>query len=224
MVQKHSKRYTTHKGVKMQNDFTKAMEFRHACKVFDDSKKISDEDIRYILDMGILSPSSFGMEPWKFLVITNQELKESLKPLCWNQVQITSCSHLVVILAKIEDIKPNSPEVAKKFQRRGLSDEMTQAYIQKYTEFLSPIVDDDSKLFAWSAKQTYIALNNMMTAGATIGIDSCPIEGFEQENVEKLLDIDTTKYRVSVLLPFGYRLNPQPKHLRDSFEDVVEFI
>jgi len=208
----------------MQNDFTKAMEFRHACKVFDTSKKISDKDIRYILDMGILSPSSFGMEPWKFLVITNQELKERLKPLCWNQAQITSCSHLVVILAKIADIKPNSPEVTKKFQRRGLSKEMTQAYIQKYTEFLSPIVNDDNKLFAWSTKQTYIALSNMMSAAAFIGIDSCPIEGFERDNVENLLDIDTTKYRVSVLLPFGYRLNPQPKHLRDSFEDVVEFI
>ncbi len=83
----------------MKEDFIKAMNFRHACKVFDESKKISDEDIHYILEAGRKSPSSFGMEAWKFLVITNEELRAKLRPLCWDQVQITSCSHLVVVLA-----------------------------------------------------------------------------------------------------------------------------
>jgi nitroreductase len=207
----------------MKNDFIKIMNFRYACKVFDDKKKISDPDMRYILDMGILSPSSFGMEPWKFLVITNQKLKEKLRVFCWDQAQITSCSHLVIILAKIQDIKPSSIQVKTKFERRGLPPEKTQAYIQRYTEFLSPILDND-KLFEWSSKQTYIALANMMNAGASIGIDSCPIEGFERENIEKLLDIDISHYRVSVLVPFGYRLHTQPQRLRDDFDELVKFI
>ena len=79
----------------MQKSFEEAMDFRHACKVFDESKKISDEDIMFILDMGRKSPSSFGMEAWKFLVITNEELKAKLRPACWDQVQITSCSHYI---------------------------------------------------------------------------------------------------------------------------------
>jgi len=92
----------------MQNEFMKAMDFRHACKVFDDSKKISDENINYILEAGHKSPSSFGMEAWKFLVITNEALKAKLRPACWDQVQITSCSHLVIVLAGIDSVKVES--------------------------------------------------------------------------------------------------------------------
>ena len=90
------------------NDFSNAMAFRHACKVFDESKKVSDEDMRFILEVGRTSPSSFGMEGWKFLVITNEALKAKLRPSCWDQVQITSCSHLVVVLAAIDALKPES--------------------------------------------------------------------------------------------------------------------
>ena len=87
----------------MKKDFMEAMNFRHACKVFDDTKKISDEDITYILEAGRKSPSSFGQEGWKFLVITNENLKGKIRPFCWDQKQITTCSHLVIILAAIED-------------------------------------------------------------------------------------------------------------------------
>ena len=96
----------------LQNDFMKAMDFRHACKVFDETKKIPEEQMRYILEAGRKSPSSFGMEGWKFLVITNEELKAKLRPACWNQVQITSCSHLVVILTAIENLRPDGNEVS----------------------------------------------------------------------------------------------------------------
>jgi nitroreductase len=101
----------------MEKTFMEAMDFRHACKIFDDTKKVSSEDMNYILEAGRKSPSSFGMEPWKFLVITNDDLKEKLKPFCWNQPQITTCSHLVVILAAIDAVKPQSGEVERKFRR-----------------------------------------------------------------------------------------------------------
>ena len=102
----------------MEKSFMEAMDFRHACKVFDDTKKINDEDLKYILEIGRKSPSSFGMEPWKFLVITNDELREKIRPLCWNQPQITTSSHLVIILATIEDVKPESGTPLRKFSRR----------------------------------------------------------------------------------------------------------
>jgi nitroreductase len=206
------------------NDFMKAMDFRHACKIFDEKRKIEEKEIRYILEAGRRSPSSFGMEGWKFLVVTNEALKERLRPACWNQVQITSCSHLVVILAAINNLKPQSGVPAARFARRPLSKSQIEAYIERYKTHLSDTFSSDEKTYAWSARQTYIALANMMTAAAFIGIDSCPIEGFEKEKVEEILGLDTNAYQVSVLLPLGYRLNEQPAHIRLPFEEVVEFI
>ena len=208
----------------MIDDFTKAMDFRHACKVFDADKRISDEQMRYILEAGRKSPSSFGMEGWKFLVITNDDLKSKLRPHCWNQVQITSCSHLVIILAAIENVKPSSGVPQKRFARRPLSKEQIAAYIDLYTKHLQHTLSRDENIYHWTSKQTYIALANMMTAAAFIGVDSCPIEGFEKEKVEETLALDTTEWQVSVIVPFGYRLNAQSTQLRLPFEEVVEFI
>lgn len=208
----------------MEKTFAEAMDFRHACKIFDETKKVSNEDINYILEAGRKSPSSFGQEPWKFLVITNDELKAKLRPYCWDQVQITSCSHLVVILAAINSVKADSSEVLRKFNRRGLPQDMVDAYIKKYSNHLNDTLSSDEKTFAWTSKQTYIAMANMMTAGAVKGIDSCPIEGFERNNVEKVLNLDTKKYQVSVMIPFGYRVKEQSKQLRDSLESIVEYI
>ena len=208
----------------MKNNFTQAMNFRHACKIFDEHKKISNEEIHYILEAGHKSPSSFGMEGWKFLVITNDELKEKLRPVCWNQVQITSCSHLVVILTAIDAVKVESGLPKKRFERRQMPQEQLDFYLDIYAKHLSHTLSSDENIYAWTARQTYIALGNMMTAAAYIGIDSCPIEGFEKENVEKILGLDTTQWQVSVIVPFGYRVNEQSEQLRLPFNEVVEFI
>ena len=207
-----------------KEEFLKMMNFRHACKVFDTTKKISDEDMHYILEVGRKSPSSFGMEAWKFLVITNDELKEKLKPFCWNQPQITTCSHLVVILAGIDTLKVESGIVRSRFMRRNLPQEKLNAYMKLYASHLSETLSSDEKIYQWSARQTYIAAANMMNAAAFIGIDSCPMEGFEKENVEKVLKLDTSKFQVAMLLPFGYRINEQSTQLRSNFKSVVEFI
>jgi len=208
----------------MRNKFSEAMAFRHACKTFDPSKKISDEKMNYILEVGRTSPSSFGMEAWKFLVVMNEELKEKIRPLCWNQPQITTCSHLVIILAGIENAKPSSGEVEKRFARRPLDKEALDGYVALYSNHLAETLSSDKNIYEWTARQTYIAAGNMMTAAAFEGIDSCPIEGFEKENLEKLLDLDTSKYQIAMLLPFGYRINEQSTQLRLDFDEVVEFI
>ena len=210
----------------MDKTFMEAMDFRHACKTFDETKKISDENMRFILEVGRKSPSSFGQEGWKFLVITNDELKAKLRPFCWNQAQITTCSHLVIVLGAVEDLKPSSNVPAKRFSRRELPQEKIDAYVELYENHLkvTGVLDNDRTLFAWSARQTYLAAANMMTAAATKGIDSCPIEGFEKEKVEEVLELDTTKYQVSLVLPFGYRINPQSTQMRLPFDEVVEYI
>ncbi len=208
----------------MNNEFSKAMDFRHACKVFDDTKKISHEEIEFILEMGRKSPSSFGMEPWKFLVITSEELKAKLRPLCWNQVQITSCSHLVIILAAIESVKPESGEVLKRFSRREMPQEKLDFYMKLYASHLADTLSSDENIYAWTSKQSYIALANMMNGAASLQIDSCPIEGFEKEKVEEVLGLDTSKFQLSVILPLGYRVNEPSKQLRLAYDEVVEYI
>ena len=208
----------------MNKTFMEAMDFRHACKAFDDTKKISDEDMNFILEAGIKSPSSFGMEPWKFLVITNEELKAKIRPYCWDQVQITSCSHLVIVLAAIDSVKVESGLVRTKLGRKGFPDDKLEFYVGIYGSHLKDVLNSDENIYSWTARQTYIAIGNMMTGAASKGIDSCPIEGFEKENLEKVLELDTSKFQVSCVLPFGYRLNEQSPQVREPFENIVEFI
>lgn len=195
------------------------LHFRHACKLFDEAKKIPNDDLNFILESARLAPSSFGMEHCRILVIKNQEIKKELKPLCWNQNQIDSCDSLIVLVAKHKDV--SSPEYySKMFARRGLDENSTDMYIKKYEEYLSNL----KSIKCWSEKQCYITASNIMNFSALIGIDSCPVEGFEKNNVEKKLNIDTTKESIALLIALGYRANSQTPKLRLDFEEVIEFM
>lgn len=112
----------------------------------------------------------------------------------------------------------------RKFSRREMPQEKKDFYIGLYANHLKDTLSSDENIYAWTARQTYIAAGNMMTAAAIKGVDSCPIEGFEKENLEKVLKLDTTKYQVAMVLPFGYRINEQSSQLREGLNDVVEFI
>lgn len=208
----------------MDKTFEETLEFRHACKVFDESKKIAQKDLEFILDAGRRAPSSFGMEAWKFLVITNEELKAKLRPLCWDQVQITSCSHLVVVLAGIESVKVESGIPRKRFARREMPNDKLEFYLNLYADHLKDTLSSDDNIYAWTAKQTVFAAANMMSAAAVKGIDSCPIEGYDKDGVETILALDKSKFRLSMLLPLGYRVNEQSSQQRLKFDEVVEYI
>lgn len=208
----------------MNKTFEEAMDFRHACKLFDEDKKISDKDIKFILEAGRKSPSSFGMEPWKFLVITNEELKAKIRPACWNQVQVTSCSHLLIVLAAIDSVKVESGLPQMRFTRREMTQEQLAFYLNLYSGHLAKTLSSNENIYCWTARQTYIAAANMMTAAAVLGIDSCPIEGFNKEEVENILGLDISQYQLSLVLPFGYRINEQSTQLRLDYEELIEFI
>jgi len=208
----------------MKDEFMNAMDFRHACKLFDDTKKMSDDDMYYILEAGRKSPSAFGMEPWKFVVITDDKLKMKLKPACRDQIQITSCSHLVIVLAGIEGVKLTSSDIRKRFLKKGIPEKKLAWYLEFYAKHSKEILNKDENIYKWTSEQTFIASANMMTAAAFLKIDSCPIEGFEKDQVEEILKLDTTKFQVALVLPFGYRVNPQPKQLRKPMQDIVQFL
>lgn len=205
------------------SSFLEAMSFRHACKKFDADKKIPDEDFEQILEFGRLSPSSFGMEQWRFLVIQTPELREQLKSTCWGQPQITDSSHVIVILAKTAAVKPGTDYVTNMFDRRSLPLDARNAYLEKYASHHQTEIEPYMSTHAWSSKQCYLALANMMTGAANLGIDSCPIEGFSKQQVEELLDIDTETEEVAVVVTFGYRAGEQTPSLRLKSNEIIEY-
>ena len=204
-------------------NYLEILKFRHACKIFDESKKISAGEFDFILEAGRLSPSSTGLEQWDFLVVQNKELREKIKAVSWNQAQITSCSHLVVILAKIKEIKVGSSYIDKMIARRADKNIEAIAARQKFF-LLSNFKNDDELTFQWSHEQCMIAATNMMNAAASLGIDSCPIEGFDRHALNEILGLDESEKRVAIVVPFGYRLNPQPEKLRRQRAEVVTWI
>ena len=202
---------------------------RVSTRYYDPARKISAEDFAAILDFGRLSPSSVGSEPWKFLVIQNQGLREKIKPVAWGmQATIAEASHLVILLAK-KHARYDSPFFSELMNRRGFTPEQRAAALERYRSFQIhdiAIADDERALFDWASKQSYIALANMLTGAAMLGIDSCPIEGMDYAAVEHILAqaglLDPAEYGVSVAATFGYRARDiQPKPRRDAAETVV---
>ena len=204
--------------------FLEAMNLRHACKKFDPTQAIPAEQFQQILEFGRLSPSSFGMEPWRFAVVQTPELRAQLKEACWNQPQITESSHVVVILAKTSAVKPGTDYVETIFRRRGLPDDMFKGYLARYGAHHEHEVEPYINTLGWSSKQCYLALANMMTGAASLGIDSCPIEGFSKAEVEKLLKVDTADYGAAVVVAFGYRAGEQTPRLRQPLENMVDYL
>ncbi|KYJ87319.1 NAD(P)H-dependent oxidoreductase [Sulfurovum riftiae] len=210
-----------------------AFHFRHACKVFNAEKKISDNDFMTILETGRLSPSSFGFEPWKFLVVQNSELREKLKPVTWGaQGTLPTASHFVVILArKQKSMRYDSDYITHMmYDVHKIPEEQAEqrrSFYQTFQEKDFKLFESERAMFDWAGKQTYIALGNMMTAAAMLGIDSCPIEGFKADEVEKLMaeefEVDTEEFGVAVMVAFGYRVNEQPEKTRQSMEDITQW-
>ena len=204
---------------------------RYATKKFDPNKKISDADWQTIIEAGRLSPSSFGYEPWKFLLIENPEIKEDLKKICWGAVNsLNGASHFVIILAR-KNVTITSPHVKHMVEDvMGVDFDVHSPRSEKFKSFQENDFDlnSDRALFDWASKQTYIPLTNMMTVAAELGIDSCPIEGFNRTKVDKYLAdkgiIDPDKFGVSVMLGLGYRDQEQPKKTRQPLDEVLEVI
>ncbi len=205
------------------NPVVEALKFRHACKKFDPEKKISPQDLESILEAAVLSPTSFGMEAWKILVLESDDVREKVRPACWDQAQVTDSSHVMVILAKPSLIAPGSDYVQQSFMRRGLPEDATLAYIDKYKWYMETEVFPIMTPYAWCAKQCYIVLANIMTAAAAMGIDTCPMEGFEKQKVEQILEIDTKEYEVAVLVALGYRAGEQTPRLRHGKDVHIEY-
>jgi len=215
----------------MGNKFLEAMAFRHACKEFDVSKKISDADFNDILEMGRMSPSSFGFEPWKFLVIQNEDLREKLKAFSWGaQGKLETASHFMIIASRKKKGMIYDSEYIEHMLKdiHQLPEDVVEMFSEFYTKFQKEdfnLLGDDKYVFDWATKQTYIALANMMTGAASMGIDSCPIEGFDYDQTETFLkdelDLDTEEFGPAVMVAFGHRKNEPRSKSRQEMADVT---
>ncbi|ULJ61960.1 NAD(P)H-dependent oxidoreductase [Wielerella bovis] len=213
-----------------KDDIINAFHYRASTRSYDGNKKIPAEDFNYILELGRLSPSSVGSEPWQFLVLQNPDLRQKIKPYCWGIPTMETSSHIVVILAK-KNARYDTPYFGEIMDRRGLQGEAREKAMQVYKKFQTEdahIADNERTLFDWASKQTYIALANMMTGAAMIGVDSCPIEGFAYQEVNQILAeaglFDPAEWGVSVMVTFGYRDKEIRQKARKDFDEVVKFI
>ncbi|WP_273451966.1 NAD(P)H-dependent oxidoreductase [Streptococcus ferus] len=212
----------------LKKQIRQGIDHRLAVRVYSD-RKITKEDVDFILDAAWLSPSSIGLEAWRFIVLEDDSIKEALKEIAWgDQYQLETASHFVLLIAG-KDVRYDSDNVYQSLVRRGLTDEADlKARLARYRSFQESDMHLDSPraLFDWAAKQTYIALGNMMMTASLMGIDSCPIEGFDYDKVNQLISkaglIDPQKEGIASMLSLGYRLR-DPKHPRSRKprEDVV---
>ncbi|MGR9049553.1 NAD(P)H-dependent oxidoreductase [Halobacillus faecis] len=211
-----------------------AARFRHATKQFDPDQTIPEDDFKFILEVGRLSPSSFGFEPWRFVVVQNPELRQKIKDTAWGAYgKLPDASHFVIFLARTrKDTQYDSEYLQDHFKNvKQLPDDFLEKYLSRIEEFQKEdfdLLEGDRPLYDWAGKQTYIALSNMMTAAAEIGIDSCPIEGFNINKMNELLEseglLEDGSFRISVMCAFGYRAQEQPEKSRRSFDDVVKWV
>lgn len=184
-------------------DALSRMQWRYAVKKFDPARRIPDADWRHVEDSMVLTPSSYGLQPWKFVVVTTQATKEQLVSASWRQRQVADCSHLVVIAARTNlseaDIDRYVSHVA---EVRGTTPEALAGFRKMMVGGLINPAFDINK---WAAHQCYIALGQLMAVAAVMGIDTCPMEGIEPAKYDETLGLKALGYHSVVCCPVGYR-------------------
>ncbi len=198
------------------------LNWRYATKSFDKKRKLSEEQVADIIEAFRLSPSSYGLQPWKLLLIKNEETKLKLKEASWGQEQITDASHLFVLCRQN---KVDEEYITKYIQEVGASKEMTDlAPLDGYKGMMIGNVVPRPDQEAWMAKQVYLALGFMMSTCADMDIDCCAMEGFDANKYDEILGLSAMGVTASVVLPVGYRsaddVLANSKKVRKSKEDI----
>ena len=186
------------------NSALDALQWRYATKVFDPARSIPDEVWSELEQSLVLTPSSFGLQPWKFLVIRDRQLRESLVPHAWNQRQVADCSHLLVItIPRALSEAHIDANILRMIEVRGGTAEALDGFRKMVSGFRSG-VEAKGGLQTWAKLQSYIALGQFMLAAALQRIDTCPMEGFIAERFDEVLGLAGGEYTTSVLCPAGY--------------------
>jgi len=181
------------------------LNWRYATKQFDAQRKISVEDWAALEQALLLTPSSFGLQPWKFIVVKDPRVREKLVAASWGQRQVADASHLVVFAVKNHLTEKDIQEYADRIaQIRGVPPKSLEGFRDM---MVGAIVNgmDASQRTAWAARQAYIALGNFLNSAALLGIDACPMEGIEPEKYDAILELDRQGLSTVVVAAAGYR-------------------
>ncbi len=208
-------------------NYLEALSRRYSVKKFNPDIKVPESTLLNILESGKLSASSQGLQPYKIFVIQSNDMLQKLIPAFYNPSQITTCSHLVVIISKktIEDHYINGyfnhiSEV------RNIAPEQLTSFKNNINQHINQ--QTENELLNWAEKQSYIVLANLMYAAALENVDTCPMEGFRQDVLEKILEIDSKIEKVTVTLALGYRSEEDQfqymKKVRKPNEKLFKFI
>ena len=181
-----------------------ALRWRYATKQFDATRKIPEDVWSCLEESLVLTPSSFGLQPWKFIVVANPALRAKLLPDSWNQQQVTDASHFVVLAART-DLTADDIEtwVGRMAEVQGQALDAVaplKGMIAGFAERMSV-----EERHAWNARQIYIALGQLMTAAAVLGIDTCPMEGISASAYDRILGLEASGYATAVACALGYR-------------------
>lgn len=203
-------------------DIVKSLHWRYAVKKFDAAKKLDEATYKKLEEAMRLSASSFGLQPWKFVVVTDPEIKKQLPAHSWGQTQPEDCSHLVVI-CRLDELTEEYVDhyLDAIATTRGVEKESLSAYAGMMKGFLNNPADKHQ----WMAKQCYIALGTLLTSAAALGVDACPMEGFDAAAYDRILGLEAKGCRSVVVCPLGYRAADdkyaQAKKVRFDAEQVV---
>jgi len=203
-----------------------SLKWRASVRKYDTAKKVNEQDLETLLEAGNLTATSMGLQPFKIVVVSNDELKKQLVPMSYNQQQVGEASH-VLVFAIETNINQNTIDAyierAIELRKTTISD--LQGYKDSMSNYIS-MMDEDTRA-TWATKQAYIALGTVMTVAAELKIDSCAMEGFEPLQYQELLNLESKKLMPVVVLPIGYRSEeefmanlPKVRKTRENF--IVE--
>jgi len=181
------------------------LNWRYATKQFDPNRKIGAQDWATIEDALLLTPSSGGLQPWKFIVITDPAVRAKLLPASYGQPQITNASHLVVFAGKKNFSEADVDALINRTAAaRGVAPESLAQYRGMLVGGIVQALDEKAR-DAWARNQAYIALGNLLTSAALLGIDACPMEGFDRAQYDEILGLNAQGYASAVIATLGYR-------------------
>jgi nitroreductase len=199
--------------------------WRYATKQFDSSQKLSSDAVQCLINSLRLSPSSFGLQPWKFFVISEPSLRQQLREHSWDQPQVVDASHLFV-LASARSVSPEfvDQHLENMATTRAIPVENLAPYRERILPFVNAL-EENGTIEAWCARQTYLALGMLLATAASLKIDACPLEGINPTEYDKLLELEGSNYTTIVACAVGYRSNEDTtasaKKVRASEDDTV---
>ena len=208
-------------------NYNEALQKRYSVKKFDRSRKVPEETVADILEAGKLSASSQGLQPYRIIIAQSDDALKRLEPAFYNPSQIQTCSHLIAIVAKknIED-----DYISNYFNHITAEREISLDSLSGFRRNIEGFLEkrDLDEVLSWTEKQAYIFLANLMFAAALEKVDTCPMEGFRQDEIEKILEVNTETEKVAVTLALGYRAEDDPfqnlKKVRKPNDRLFKFI